>query len=61
MHQLVVTPLSIGFTTAIAAASLPLIHKDPFDRIIIAEAEKEKTTVITKDGKFAEYAIRLLW
>lgn len=61
MQQLSVTPLPIGFTTAIAAASLPLIHRDPFDRILIAEAEKEKLIVITKDKKLAEYGISLLW
>jgi PIN domain nuclease of toxin-antitoxin system len=34
------------------AAMLPLIHRDPFDRIIIAEAMKEKMTVLTKDENF---------
>ncbi|MBI9082147.1 MAG: type II toxin-antitoxin system VapC family toxin [Desulfobacterales bacterium] len=61
MQQLGVTPIPISFSTAMAAASLPLIHRDPFDRIMIAEAEKEKMTVVTKDKKFAGYGIQLLW
>jgi len=40
---------------------LPLIHKDPFDRIIIAEALKEKMAIITKDKKMAEYDVQTIW
>ncbi len=61
MQQFSVMPIPIGFSTAIAAATLPLIHRDPFDRIIIAEAEKEKIIVMTKDKKFAEYGVQSLW
>jgi PIN domain nuclease of toxin-antitoxin system len=61
MHQLHVAPIAIGFPTAIAAAGLPLIHRDPFDRIIIAEAQKEKMTVLTKDAIFSEYGISVVW
>ena len=61
MQKLSVTPVPIGFPTAIAAASLPLIHRDPFDRIIIAEAEREGMAVMTKDKKFAEYGIQSVW
>jgi len=61
MQQLHVMPISIGFSTAMAAAALPLIHRDPFDRIIIAEAKKEKIIVITNDKKIAEYGIQTLW
>jgi PIN domain nuclease of toxin-antitoxin system len=56
-----VLPLPIGFTTAISAAMLPFIHRDPFDRIIIAEAMKENMTVLTKDKKIAKYRIQSLW
>jgi len=61
MQMLRVLPIPIGFTTAISAASLPLIHRDPFDRIIIAEALKEKMTILTKDKQFAEYGVTTLW
>jgi len=47
--------------TPISAAMLPLIHRDPFDRIIIAEAMKEKLIVLTKDKIFAEYEVQSVW
>jgi len=53
--------LPIGFDAAISAATLPLVHRDPFDRIIIAEALKENLSVLTRDKMFAEYGARTLW
>jgi PIN domain nuclease of toxin-antitoxin system len=61
IQALSVIPIPIGFSTAIAAASLPMIHRDPFDRIIIAEAGKEEMIVLTKDSTFPEYGIQTLW
>jgi len=61
MQKLAVLPLPIGFQTAISAAMLPLIHRDPFDRIIIAEAIKEKLIILTKDKAFGEYGIQSVW
>jgi PIN domain nuclease of toxin-antitoxin system len=45
---------------AISAATLPLVQRDPFDRIIIAEALRENVSVLTKDRTFAEYGARTL-
>ena len=61
LQRLSVIPLPIGFDAAISAATLPLIHRDPFDRIIIAEALKENMSVLTKDRMFAKYGARALW
>ena len=61
LQHLNVLPIPIGFTTAISAATLPFIHRDPFDRIIIAEALKEKMTVLTKDNLFESYGVRVVW
>jgi PIN domain nuclease of toxin-antitoxin system len=61
MQRLSVLPIPIGFTTAISAATLPFFHRNPFDRIIIAEALKEKMTVLTKDKQFAEYGVKTIW
>ena len=61
MQKLAVLPLPIGFQTAISAVMLPLIHRDPFDRILIAEAMKEKMIVLTKDKTFGEYGIQSVW
>jgi PIN domain nuclease of toxin-antitoxin system len=61
LQHLNIVPVPIGFTTAISAVGLPLIHRDPFDRLIIAEALKEKLTVITKDRQFERYGVSCLW
>ena len=45
---------------AIEAGKLTLHHKDPFDRMIIAQARGENLTVITSDKIFQEYDVALL-
>jgi len=39
---------------------LPLIHNDPFDRILISQAKAEKLTLITSNKKIGKYKVRLL-
>lgn len=46
---------------AIAVLSLPLLHRDPFDRMLIVQARIERLTLVTADPKFAPYAIPILW
>ena len=38
-----------------AAAALPLIHRDPFDRLLLAQAKAEGLTIMTSDQTFTEY------
>ena len=45
---------------AIAASKLPDFHKDPADRIIIATALLRNQTIVTGDGKFAQYGARTI-
>ena len=40
---------------------LPLHHRDPFDRMMIAQAQIEDLQVVSKDEAFEEYDIELLW
>lgn len=40
-----------------AAAALPLHHRDPFDRMLIAQAKVENLTIVTRDRRFAEYDV----
>lgn len=42
------------------AALLPQHHKDPFDRVIIAQAQAEGLEVITSDNNFSHYGIRVI-
>ncbi|MGB3850485.1 MAG: type II toxin-antitoxin system VapC family toxin [Tunicatimonas sp.] len=36
-------------------------HKDPFDRLLISQALAESLTLISSDGEFKKYAIKVLW
>lgn len=42
-------------------ASLPMLHKDPFDRLLIAQALAEDLTLVSADGIFSRYPVSLLW
>jgi PIN domain nuclease of toxin-antitoxin system len=42
-------------------ATLPYHHKDPFDRLIIAQGMEEDMTIITKDEAFKSYEVNVLW
>jgi PIN domain nuclease of toxin-antitoxin system len=56
-HGLTILPL--GLDVCIAAAKLPPIHDDPFDRFIIATAKLNSLAVVTTDERFKEYGIKL--
>ena len=54
--------LTISSEHAIAVGALPPLHKDPFDRILIAQARVEEITLLTADSTVASYgeAVRLI-
>ena len=54
------THLPLTFHHAELAARLPRHHKDPFDRFLIAQAQAEGLTVITRDAHFPLYGVRTL-
>jgi PIN domain nuclease of toxin-antitoxin system len=41
--------------------SLPLHHRDPFDRMLIAQAVVEGLPILSRDPLFAQYAVQVLW
>jgi PIN domain nuclease of toxin-antitoxin system len=53
----------LNITTAHAAvvAALPFHHRDPFDRLLIAQAMVEKLPIVTIDTAFDAYPVRRLW
>lgn len=53
--------LSIGLADTLTISKLPLHHRDPFDRMIIAQALSHNMTIITKDESFKEYGVDVLW
>lgn len=54
------TPLPIGLEHAIAAGRLPRIHRDPFDRMLIAQAQCEDLTLVTRDPHCQKYDVAVL-
>lgn len=42
------------------AGSLPSIHRDPFDRMLIAQAQAEGLMLVTSDGNFSRYGVRIM-
>ena len=50
------TELNITSHHALLVASLPSIHKDPFDRILIAQAKAEKIVLLTSDKTLSSYS-----
>lgn len=44
-----------------ALGRLPLIHRDPFDRLLIAQAIQKQLTIISADSVFASYPVNVVW
>jgi PIN domain nuclease of toxin-antitoxin system len=53
--------LSIELKHILVLDSLPNHHKDPFDRIIIAQSQTEKLSLITNDPMIAKYSVTVVW
>jgi PIN domain nuclease of toxin-antitoxin system len=53
--------LSISVDHLLAVERLPMHHRDPFDRMLIAQSIEEKIPVITADQIFARYPIEVIW
>ena len=53
-------PLPITFQHALAVRNLPLHHADPFDRMLIAQAQCEDLTLVTSDSRIRDYDIRTI-
>ena len=53
--------LEISASHALRAAALPLHHRDPFDRMLIAQAQNEAMTLISADSTFSQYDVSILW
>ncbi len=51
------TPLPVKVAHALAVQSLPMHHRDPFDRMLVAQARTEGMTVVTRDPKLLQYGV----
>ena len=53
--------LPVQLAHVLAVESLPPIHRDPFDRLLIAQAIAEGATFVTADSMIAHYSVPILW
>jgi PIN domain nuclease of toxin-antitoxin system len=56
-----ITILPIKTTHLTTLESLPWIHRDPFDRLLVASAISEQMTIISADRNIAKYDVPIIW
>lgn len=61
LTQLGCETLPISLEHAVRAGALPGDHRDPFDRMLIAQAQTENTPIISNDRIFDAYHVRRIW
>lgn len=59
INEIDVLPISLPHLATYT--ELPFYHRDPFDRLIIAQAMVEDIPVVSRDKPFQEYSIDLIW
>jgi PIN domain nuclease of toxin-antitoxin system len=60
LEQKMFTPLEISIAHGLRAGSLPLHHRDPFARMLVAQAQLEGLTIVTRDPDIARYGVATL-
>lgn len=53
--------LAIELNHAVRAGALPRIHGDPFDRMLVAQAQVEGIPILTADPAIARYDVEVIW
>jgi len=61
MRENAVSSLPLRTEHCIALTSLPFLHHDPFDRMLIVQAQSEKLNLVTKDENIAGYEVAVVW
>ncbi|MGE5271831.1 MAG: type II toxin-antitoxin system VapC family toxin [Thiohalocapsa sp.] len=61
LHRQGIAVVAITLEHALGAAALPGPHRDPWDRLMIAQALAEQCQVVTVDPVFAGYGVPVLW
>jgi PIN domain nuclease of toxin-antitoxin system len=56
-----VPTLAIRTSHVVALGHLPKLHKDPFDRILVAQAPVEGMPLVTKDARLRDYGVATIW
>lgn len=60
MSRTGMTALPVHHHHALHVASLPLHHRDPFDRMLVAQAQLEKLPIVTADRSFGAYKVKVI-
>jgi len=53
--------VDIKFNHVLFTGNLPFIHRDPFDRVLIAQAIVEGMSIVSSDSKFDAYPVHRIW
>ena len=53
--------LAIQMSHALRVQELPPLHRDPFDRMLVAQAQLERLPILTADASIARYDVEVLW
>ena len=53
--------LPVQLSHALQVHKLPQLHRDPFDRMLITQAQVESLSILSSDKRFADYDIEVLW
>ena len=53
--------LAIELRHVLRAGALPFIHRDPFDRLLVAQAQLEDIPIVTADPAIAQYDVEVIW
>ena len=61
MSLLRMTELPVSIEHAVGVAGLAMHHKDPFDRLLVAQAVVERVPIITGDPQIGLYGVQVIW
>ena len=56
-----IRPLAIDFRHVAQVATLPFHHRDPFDRLLAAQALEERCAIVSADPVFRSYGVKRIW
>lgn len=61
MQTSAVNGLAISHAHSLHVSELPKLHRDPFDRLLVAQAQIERMTLVTSDDAIRAYDVELMW
>jgi PIN domain nuclease of toxin-antitoxin system len=61
VEERLVEQVGIRIPHLVASSQLPLLHRDPFDRLLIAQAQILEVPVVTADPRFEPYGVAVVW